>query len=144
MENKTGILEDLSKVISKGKPEFQLFVQHLHNLGQLNIAVNMKTLHLDLVKNIIGDIEKVFKELQHHFDISMPLKIHIILAHYIDHFELTKETLLRYTDEFTESMHSQLRLFEESHHYKNLQFGSESHAKSQHKRIVHINSINIC
>ena len=67
MENKKGIWEDLSKVISSGKPEFQLFVQHLHNLGQLNIGVNMKTLDLELLKNIIGDIEKVFKELQEHF-----------------------------------------------------------------------------
>ena len=38
---------------------------------------------------------------------------HRDFAHYLDHFELTKETLLRYTDEFTESMHSQLRQFEE-------------------------------
>ena len=143
MENKKGILEDLSKVISNGKPEFQLFVNHLHNLGQLNIGVNSKTLNLELLRTIIGDIEKVFKELQEHFDISMPLKIHIIVHHYLDHFELTNETLLRYTDEFTESMHSQLRQFEESHHYKNLKYGSESHSRSQHKSIVHINSNNI-
>ena len=144
LENKNGILEDLSKVISVGKPEFQLFIQHLHNLGQLNIGVNMKYLDLELLRTIIGDIEKVFKELQTHFDISMPLKIHIIIHHYLDHFELTGETLLRYTDESVESMHSQLRQFDESHHYKNLKFGSESHARSQHKSIVHINSINIC
>ena len=36
MENKKGILDDLEKVLSAGKPEFQLFVQHLSNLGQLN------------------------------------------------------------------------------------------------------------
>ena len=143
MENKKGILEDLSKVISIGKPEFQLFVKHLHNLGQLNVAVNMKTLRLELLRTLIGDIEKIFKDLQKHFDISMPLKIHIIIHHYLDHFELTGETLLAYTDEFTESMHSQLRQFEESHHYKNLKFGSDSHARSQHKSIVHINSNNI-
>ena len=143
MENKKGILEDLSKVISIGKPEFQLFVKHLHNLGQLNVAVNMKTLRLELLRTLIGDIEKIFKDLQKHFDISMPLKIHIIIHHYLDHFELTGETLLAYTDEFTESMHSQLRQFEESHHYMNSKFGSDSHARSQHKSIVHINSNNI-
>ena len=51
---------------------------------------------------------------------------------------------IKLIDEFTESMHSQLWKFEESHHYKNLKFGSESHARSQHKSILHINSINIC
>ena len=143
MENKNGVLEDLSKLVSNGKPEFQLFIQHLHNLGQLNVAVNMKTLDLDLIRTIIGDIEVVFKQLQEQFDLSMPLKMHIILHHYIDHFEISGQTLLRYTDEFTESMHSQIRQFEESHHYKNLKFGSESQARSQHKSTVHINSNNL-
>ena len=80
---------------------------------------------------------------QHHFDISMPLKMHIIVHHYRDYFEQRRETLLKYTDEFTESMHSQLRQFEESHHYKNLKFECESHAEAQNKSIVHINSLNI-
>ena len=94
------------------------------NLLALSGAVNMKTLDLGLIRTIIGDIEVVFKQLQEQFDLSMPLKMHIILHHYLDHFELTGETLLRYTDEFTESMHSQIRQFEESHHYKNLKFAT--------------------
>ena len=143
MENKKGILDDLERVLSAGKPEFQLFVQHLSNLGQLNRAVNMKNLDIGLVKTLISDIEFVFKQLQQHFDISMPLKMHIIVHHCRDYFEQSGETLLKYTDEFTESMHSQLRQFEESHHYKNLKFECETHAEAQHKSIVHINSLNI-
>ena len=73
MENKNGLLEDLSKLVSNGEPGFQLFIQHLHNLGQLNVAVNMKTLDLDLMRTIIGDIEDIFKQLQDQFDLSMPL-----------------------------------------------------------------------
>ena len=38
-----------------------------------------------------------------------------------------------------EAMHSQIRLFEESHRYLNNQKGSISHAKMQHKSTVHIN-----
>ena len=95
----------------------------------------MKNLDIGLVKTLISDIEFVFKQLQQHFDISMP--------HYRDYFEQSGETLLKYTDEFTESMHSQLRQFEESHHYKNLKFECETHAQAQHKSIVHINSLNI-
>ena len=87
MENKKGILDDLERVLSAGKPEFQLFVQHLSNLGQLNRAVNMKNLDIGLVKTLISDIEFVFKQLQQHFDISMPLKMHIIVHHYRDYFE---------------------------------------------------------
>ena len=73
----------------------------------------------------------------------MPLKMHIIVHHYRDYFEQSGETLLKYTDEFTESMHSQLRQFEESHHYKKLKFECESHAEAQNKSIVHINSLKL-
>ena len=103
----------------------------------------MKNLDIGLVRTLISDIELVFTKLQHHFDISMPLKMHIIVHHYRDYFEQSGKTLLKYTDEFTESMHSQLRQFEESHHYKNLKFECESHAEAQNKSIVHINSLNI-
>ena len=58
-------------------------------------------------------------------------------------FESFGETLLSYSDEVTEAMHSQIRLFEDAHRYINNKKGSSSHAKMQHRSIVHINSINI-
>ena len=67
----------------------------------------------------------------------------ITSRHYMDFFEAKNETLLSYTNEFCESMHSQIRLFEESHRHLNNKKGSESHAKMQHKSCVHINSINL-
>ena len=143
MENRNGMLTELANVLSNGKPEYQLFIQHLHNLGLLNILVNMKELQLDLIKSTIDEIANCFQLLQENFQMSMTLKIHIILHHYVDHFTVTGETLLKYTDESVEAMHSQIRQFEESHHYTNHKYGSNSHAKSQHKSTVHINSLNI-
>ena len=137
------MLTELANVLSNGKPEYQLFIQHLHNLGLLNILVNMKELHLDLIKSTIDGIGNCFQLPQENFQMSMTLKIHIILHHYVDHFTVTGETLLKYTDESVEAMHSQIRQFEESHHYTNHRYGSSSHAKSQHKSTVHINSLNI-
>ena len=49
---------------------------------------------------------------------SESLKLHIIFSHYVEYFELTGHTLLKYTDEVTEAVHSQLRMFEERHQYK--------------------------
>ena len=106
-------------ILSNGKPEYQLFIQHLHNLGLLNILVNSKELHLDLIKSTIDEIGNCFQLLQENFQMSMTLKIHIILHHYVDHFTVTGETLLKYTDESVEAMHSQIRQFEESHYYTN-------------------------
>ena len=39
--------------------------------------------------------------------------MHIICDHYEDYFELTGESLLKVSDEITESVHSRYRLFEE-------------------------------
>ena len=47
------------------------------------------------------------------------------------------------SDEITEAMHSQIRLFEDAHRYINNQKGSSSHARMQHRSTVHLNSVNI-
>ena len=65
----------------------------------------------------------------------MPLKMQVILHHYMDFFETSGETLLSYSDEITEAMHSQIRLFEDAHRYINNKKGSSSHARMQHRSI---------
>ena len=112
-------------------------------LGALNNAVNKKTLDKELVGEILADLGRIFQELQEKFNVSMPLKMHVILHHYQDFFDLSGETLLSYSDEITEAMHSQIRLFEDAHRYINNQKGSSSHARMQHRSTVHLNSVNI-
>ena len=36
------------------------------------------------------------------------LKLHVIFSHYLEYFQLTGHTLLKYTDEVTEAVYSQL------------------------------------
>ena len=122
--------------------DYTLFIQHLVNLGHLNSAVNMKTLDKELVGKIVQNLGNIFQQLQEKFDLSMPLKMHVILHHYQDFFELSGETLLTYSDEITEAMHSQILHFEEAHRYINNKKGSTSHARMQHRSTVHLNSIN--
>ena len=90
----------------------------------------MKTLNKELVGEIIKNLDRIFQELQEKFNVSMPLKMHVILHHYQDFFDLSGETLLSYSDEITEAMHSQIRLFEDAHRYINNQKGSSSHANA--------------
>ena len=116
---------------------------NLRNLEQLNIAVNLKRLDKELIAGIIDRLGNIFQRLQARFDLSMPLKVHVILHHYLEFFETFGETLLTYSDEITEAMHSQIRLFEDAHRYVNNQKGSNSHAKMQHRSTVHINSVNL-
>ena len=131
------------KDLNKSKNRSCRNLRNLRNLGKLNRAVNWKKLNKPFVESVIQDIGKVFQLLQAEFDLSMPLKIHVILSHYIEFFDAKQETLLSYNDEFTESMHSQLRLFEEAHKYLNNKKGSKSHREMQQKSVVHINSLNL-
>ena len=143
LENRGGRLERLSEVVSKHGPKFKLFIEHLENLGKLNEAVNKKVLDKPLIADIIEDIGRVFKKLQDQFDLSETMKIHVIRAHYMDFFESKQETLLTYTDEVCESMHSQIKYFESGHRYVNNKKGSQSHADMQQKSVVHLNSVNL-
>ena len=60
--------------------------------------------------------------------LSQTLKHHIILDHYVEHFEMTNESLLKYSDE----IHSQYRIFEEKDGYKNYNKNSATHVQMQH------------
>ena len=53
-------------------------------------------------------------------------QMHVILDHYMEFFESFGETLLSYSDEICEAMHSQIRLFEDAHRYINNKKGSDS------------------
>ena len=81
--------------------------------------------------------------MQKQLDLSESLKIHIILSHLEDYFELSGKTLLAHSDEVVESTHSRLRIFEERHNYKINHKGTPMHKKLQHKSIVHFNSLNL-
>ena len=144
MSNTNGKLDDIVKIINeKGSGGEIRFAHHLKHLHDLNTMVNLKVLNLPKIKEIIQNLTANFKEMQREFKLSQTLKLHIIMDHYLDHFELTQETLLKYSDEICEAIHSQFRMFEEKHGYKNNQKNSESHKRMQHKSVVHFNSLNL-
>ena len=47
------------------------------------------------------------------------------------------------SDEICEAMHSQYRIFEEKHGYKNNNKNSDTHKKMQRKSMIHFNSLNL-
>ena len=140
LENHNGKLDQLRDIVGVSHT---LFIDHLENLGKLNKAVNLRVLDKPLIEGIIRNISSNFQQMQKRFDVSMPLKMHVILDHYMEFFESFGETLLSYSDEICEAMHSQIRLFEDAHRYINNKKSSDSHAAMQHKSTVHLNSINL-
>ena len=143
MGNKNGKLDDIENIIiEKGQGGEMRFVQHLRNLQDLNTVVTLKKLDLPRVKQVIANLSDNFTEMQKEFKLSQTLKLHIIQDHYLEHFEMSQETLLKYSDEIVEAMHSQYRIFDERHGYKNNNKNSDEHARMQQKSMVHFNSLN--
>ena len=144
MANTNGKLDDIENIVAeKATGGEHRFVEHLKNLNELNKAVNQKVLDLPNVKDIVAKLGENFAHMQKEFNLSQTLKMHIILDHYVEHFEMTNESLLKYSDEVCEAIHSQYRIFEEKHGYRNNNKNSATHAKMQHKSMVHFNSLNL-
>ena len=118
-----------------------LFIGHLRNINLLHTLVNSHTLNLDIIKAVIAQMRENFLKLHTKFKMSESLKLHVIFSHYVEYFDLTGHTLLKFTDEVTEAVHSQLRMFEEQHQYKCNNKDSTGHAKAQHNCIVFFNSV---
>ena len=144
MTNCNGKLDDIKKIVlENGTGDEMRFVTHLVNLNALNWAVNAKVLDLQKVKEIVEELRENFFQMQTEFNLSQTLKLHILFDHYVEHFEMTGESLLKYSDEICEAMHSQYRIFEEKHKYTNNNKNTDSHKKSQLKSMVHFNSLNL-
>ena len=112
-------------------------------MHKLNEIANSKLLDIDEAKCVLQILRTNYYMLLHEYDMSETLKMHIICAHYEDYFELTGETLLKVTDEVTESVHAQYCLFEERHGYAFTKKGNITHFIKQHKSVVHYNSLNL-
>ena len=60
----------------------------------------------------------------------MTLKIHVVIHHIPQYFEMTNTTMRDTNGEFVETLHSTLRLHEEHHGFKVVRrFGSNIHLK---------------
>ena len=141
-----GIVLGAMPLISSGAPYlvrclWLFWPEHLRNINLLHTLVNSHNLNLDTIKSVIAQMRRIFIKLHKKFHLSESLKLHIIFSHYVEYFELTGHTLLKYTDEVTEAVHSQLRMFEERHQYKRNNKDSTGHAKAQHNCIVFFNSV---
>lgn len=104
MANTNGKLDDIQEIVDeKATGGEHRFVEHIKNLHELNKSVNQKVLDLLKVKEIVAKLGDNFAHMQKEFDLSQTLKLHIILDHYVEHFEMTNESLLKYSDEICNS-----------------------------------------
>ena len=135
--NNESKLNELKDEISS---EYEEFIIHLKNIAQVHRVATRKELDIDDAKLVLSKFPNDWKTMRDKFDLSESLKIHIIIDHMLDYFELTGKTFLTVSDEITEAAHSALRTFDERHGYKTVQKGTEGHARKQHKSTIHFNA----
>ena len=141
LQNHKNQLTNLEILCRNVSEDHLLFIEHLRNINLLHTLVNSHTLNIDIITAVIAKMRENFLKLHQKFKMSETLKLHVIFSHYLEYFHMTGHTLLKYTDEVTEAVHSQLRMFEERHQYKRNNKESTGHAKAQHNCIVFFNSV---
>jgi len=107
LQNHKNQLTNLDIMCRNVSEDHKLFIEHLRNIGLLHTLVNSHTLNLAPIQAVIANMRENFLKLHDKFEMSESLKLHIIFSHYVEYFQLTGHTLLRFTDEVTEAVCSQ-------------------------------------
>ena len=94
------------------------FTDYLRCIREVHKACTSKTLDLKEAKQVVKNFETKFYNLYMEYNLSMTLKCHIIIPHYLYFFEKGGKTMKYTNGEFPESCHSTLRQSEELHGFK--------------------------
>ena len=94
--------------------------------------------------HILQNFKRTWITLMAEFGLTMPLKVHIIVDHLSEYFELEGSTLRNTNDQFIEACHAKVKKFFENHPNYNLKDKtSEKYGEAIHAAIVQFNSNNL-
>ena len=91
----------------------------------------------------MGNFKKNFQKLREVSGISISLKLHYILDHLDDLFDLTGEGLGNVDDHVIECMHQYLNKRMQNSKYFVKDMASELHGEKKLKLLLHVNGYNI-
>ena len=137
------ILRNLDFIESSLPERLHTFVDALRQVAlvyQVSTANTVVSNH----KEIMQTFKLTWMTLMENFGITMPLKVHIIVDHLSDYFELENQTLRDTNDQFIEACHAKVRKFFENHPNYNFKDKSgERYGKALLAAIIHFNSNNL-
>ena len=123
--------------------ELHTFVEALRQVGivyQISTARSVVSNHREIIQNF----KHTWITLMENFGITMPLKVHIIVDHLSDYFELSNQTLKDTNDQFIEACHAKVKKFFDNHpNYKFKDKNSDAYGEALLAAIVHFNSNNL-
>ena len=94
------------------------FTKYFKCIRELHLACTAKTLNLSETKRVIDNYTNQFYHLFMEYNLSMTLKVHIIIHHYQYFFTKSGQTMRLTNGDFVETCHSSLRKSEETHGFK--------------------------
>ena len=107
---------------------------------QISTARSVVSNHREIIQNF----KHTWITLMENFGITMPLKVHIIVDHLSDYFELSNQTLKDTNDQFIEACHAKVKKFFDNHpNYKFKEKNSAAYGEALLAAIVHFNSNNL-
>ena len=117
------------------------FTDYLRCIREVHKVCTSKTLDLKEAKQVVKNFETKFYNLYMEYNLSMTLKCHIIIHHYLYFFEKGGKTMKYTNGEFPESCHSTLRQSEELHGFKvKRNLGSPMHQQKSWQSLTLYNS----
>ena len=115
-------------------------MNYLRNLREIHRVCLEKSIDPDY-QLILNDFERNFDYLYDNIDLNMTLKVHVILHHFSQYFDITNSTMRDTNGEFVETLHSSLRIHEENHGYKVVRkLGTQVHLKKAKNSLTSFNS----
>ena len=115
------------------------FISYLRSIRSLHELCTSRDLEdQDL---ILFDFSVNFEYLFENFNLNMTLKVHIILHHYKDYFDMTQKSMRFTNGEFVESTHYSIKNEERTHNFKvKRMMGTPIHLEKSKKSLVWHNS----
>ena len=133
------MLNKLEAILPSSK-DVGVAINYLRNLRELHRVCLENEIDPDY-KLILDDFENNFNHLYENIELNMTLKVHVILHHFTQYFELTNSTMKDTNGEFVETLHSSLRIHEEKHGFKIVRkLGTTTHLKKSKSSLVSFNS----
>ena len=120
-----------------------IFVDALKQVKEIYRIAHATTVEVDH-REKIELFRNTWLTLMRDYGQTMPLKIHLILDHLSDYFEMEGKTLRNTNDQFIESCHAKVRKFFDNHpNFKHKDKSTDKYGKAALAAVVHFNSNNL-
>ena len=136
--------ENLEELETMLPSEENIFVTYLRSIRELHKVCITSNFSLDEAEVALFNFEQNFYTLYQLFQLNMTLKIHVIIHHYLWYFEKTGKNFKETNGEFTETVHSSIKKWEQKKNFHvKRRLGSDHHLLRSFQSISSFNAVRM-